>query len=415
MSRRFTRALVAAALLAATGCASVRMSEREADRLFRDGRYEESAAVLEKALAEHGESGRDSLLYVLDLGLALHSAGKYEESNRAFLRADQLAEIKDYTSLATEAATLLTGENLKDYKAEDFENVLISTYLAMNYALLGEAEDAIVEARRVNRKLHLMVTEGQRRYKQNAFARYLSAILYESRGEFDDAYIDYQETWKLEPGLPGLGRDLWRLAWLRGERDEMERWDHEAGLTREDREQARLQGPRSGKAELIVLYENGISPVKKPNPQFSQLPRFYPRHNPVSYATVAVDGEALGITHRLYDIEATAIENLEEKYGGLIAKRLAGVVAKEVVADQIERNTNSPLLGLLAKVVFYASDQADVRSWNLLPRDLQVARLVVEPGTREVRVTPVGGGAPLVKTVQVQAGKKAFVNFRYMP
>ncbi|MDT9145932.1 hypothetical protein RSW78_25215, partial [Escherichia coli] len=66
------------------------------------------------------------------------------------------------------------------------------------------------------------------------------------------------------------------------------------------------------------------------------LPRFYPRHNPVSSAEVALNGAIVGRTAVLHDIESTAIENLDEKYGGLIARRIAGVVAKEVVADQIE-------------------------------------------------------------------------------
>src|SRR6185503_7847510 len=144
-------------------------------------------------VTKQGENGRDLLLYLLDLGLSLHSAGRYEESNQAFLKADKIAEIKDYTSLSTEGATLLTSENIKDYKGEDFEKVLINTYLAMNYALMGDYENALVEARRVNHKLHLMVSEGQRKYKQNAFARYLSAVLYEAEGEWNDAYIDYKK------------------------------------------------------------------------------------------------------------------------------------------------------------------------------------------------------------------------------
>ncbi|MCM2322963.1 MAG: hypothetical protein NDJ90_06840 [Oligoflexia bacterium] len=412
----FAPLLVAGLALLATSCVSARFSGREPDRLFQEGRYDDSAVLLRKAYEEHGgESGRDSLLYLLDLGLALHSAGKYEESNQVLLQADRLAEIKDYTSLATEGATLLTGENLKDYKAEDFENVLINTYLAMNYALIGDAENALVEARRVNRKLHLMVTEGQRGYKQNAFARYLSAILYEAEGEYNDAYIDYQETRKLEPGLPGLGLDLWRMARFLRMRDEQERWNEEYGLTGEDHERAKLLAPGAGKGEIIVLYENGLSPEKRPNPQFTQLPRFYARANPVSRAEVEIDGQASGATFLLHDIEATAIQNLEEKYGKLIAKRLAGVVTKELVSDEIGRRTNSPLLGFLVKAAFYASDQADVRSWNLLPRDLQLSRHVVEPGVHEVRLSPSGSGTSQSKTVEVRAGRKVFVNFRYMP
>jgi uncharacterized protein len=398
----------------ASGCASARMSDHEADDLFRSGQYDAAAEHLKKGLAKEGEDGRDSLLYYLDVGLALHSAGKYEESNQYLLKADRIAEIKDYTSLATEAGTLLVSENTKSYKGEDFEKVLINTYLAMNFALIGNVEDALVEARRVNHKLHLMVTEGKRKYKQNAFARYLSAVLYEAEGNWNDAYVDYKLTRELEPSFPGLGRDLWRLASLQRDREDMEAWEQEYSLKDEDKAEAKRAASK-GKGEIIVLYENGISPIKRPNPQFRTLPRFFPRPNPVTHAKVLIDGAEKGVTAPLHSVETTAIANLDEKYGGMIAKKLAGVVAKEVVGDQVAKHTDSPLLGALVKLGLYASDQADVRSWNLLPRDLQIQRVAVDPGTHVVTLHPVGAGPLPPKTIAVKAGQKIFVNFRYMP
>ena len=150
-------------LVVLSGCASARMSDHESDKLFSEGKYDEAADRLKKGLEKQGENGRDLLLYLLDVGLSLHSSGKYDESNHYFLKANDIAEIKDYTSISTEAATLLTTDNIKDYKGEDFEKVLINVYLAMNYALMGNREDALVEARRVNSKLALMVTLGQKK------------------------------------------------------------------------------------------------------------------------------------------------------------------------------------------------------------------------------------------------------------
>jgi hypothetical protein len=125
--------------------------------------------------------------------------------------------------------------------------VLINTYLAMNYAALGNHEDALVEARRVNQKLYMMVSEGQRKYKQNAFARYLSAAVYEADGNFNDAYVDYKETFKLAPAYPGLGRDLWRLAKLQAMSDETEKWDEEFHLSEDDHRRAMAAAPRAGR------------------------------------------------------------------------------------------------------------------------------------------------------------------------
>jgi len=392
------------------------MSESAADRAFRDGSYGDAAEKLRAGLKDHGDDGRDSLLYRLDIALALHSAGRYDEAIPLFLAADKEAEIKDYTSLAAEAATLLTSENLKHYSAEEFETVLISTYLAMDFALIGKREDALVEARRVNAKLRRLATEGKRGYQQNAFARYLSGALYESDGEWDSAWLDYLEASRLQPDAfreGRLGKDLWRVAVLSGRTDEAARIAREQGLTPVELDGARGAMPRSGKGEIIILYENGISPRKRPHPSWSSIPIFVPRHNPVVSTHIGIEtagGPGISLTTvPLYDIEAVAIQNLEEKYGAIIAKKVAGVVAKEVVADQIgERN---PWLGFFAKVFFYASDQVDDRSWQLLPRDLQVARAVVSPGLHTVRCEATGAS----RTVAVAPGKKAFVAFRYMP
>ena len=394
---------------------SARSLDLESDRLFQEGRYTEAAERFRIGAEKHGEDHPDGLLWLLDWGLALHAAGQYEMSTRVLLRADKIADIKDYTSLAAESATLLTSDNIKQYQGEDFEKVLINTYLAMNYALIGQADEALVEARRVNRKLHMMVEQGGRKYKQSAFARYLSAVLYESLGEWNDAYIDYKAVLDLEPGFRSIGLDLWRMAYAQGDREEQQKWVSQFELSAEDRARAKKALPRSGFSEIIVLYENGISPAKHPNPNFHSLPVFYPRANPVREAEVWVDGVSPVRTELLDDIEAVAIQNLNEKYGAIIAKKVAGVVVKEVVADQIGRQTGSRALGALARLAFYASDQADVRSWNLLPRDLQIARIVVQPGLHTIKLQPLGADALVEKTVQLLKGQKVFVNFRYMP
>ncbi len=398
------------------------MADRVTDDLFKSGQYDRAAARLEQGWKAQGANGKDALLYLLDLGLAYHSAGQYEASNQALLKADKIAEIKDYTSLSAEAGTFFTSENSKDYPGEDFEKVLINTYLAMNYALMGNAEDALVELRRVDHKLEMMMTLGKRKYQQSTLGRYLSGILFEADRNYNDAYIAYQKTAELMPNFPFLGQDLWRCAKELALPDEMERWDDQYHLQKDDHSKALEVGSRSQKAEIIVLYENGISPVKRPNPQFPSLPRFYPSLNPVRFAEVEVVSASspgsvsqVGKTLLLEDVEATAMRNLEEKYAGMIAKKIAGAVAKESLAAVVEKQTKSRLLGFATRMLMYGSDQADLRSWHLLPRDFQIARFVVDPGAYQVRLTPVGAEGISQKLVQVSAGKKVFINFRYMP
>lgn len=410
------RPLLALALCLVCGaCVSTRMSDTQGDRLYRDGQFADAAEYL-RGRYEKEKGSNDELLYVLDTALSYHSAGQYAESTKWFLLADQMAEIKDYTNLAAEAGTLLTSDNIKHYKAEDFEYVLITTYLAMNFALQGNVEDALVEARRVNRKLHLMVTEGKRKYKQSAFARYLSAILYEMQGEWSDAYLDYKHAWELNPALPGIGFDLYRMA-LADRREEAARWKREFNLDDAMVAEAKKRAGKKGKqGEIIVLYENGISPRKHPHPNWHSIPIFQARPNPVTYADVKVNGDVRGRTGVLEDIEAVAIQNLDDKAAEIIAKKVAGAVAKEAIGNEVARQSKSEGLGALVKLLFWVSDQADVRSWNLLPKDLQIARVWVDPGEYDISLALPEAGRELPgQKIKVEAGRKVFVNFRFMP
>jgi hypothetical protein len=265
-----------------------------------------------------------------------------------------------------------------------------------------------------------MVTEGKRKYQQNAFARYLSAIVWEADKNWNDAYLDYKLAYQLMPDFPGIGEDLWRLAnRLENDRDKT-KWEQQFQLTAAQKARAKARTAPDRPGEIVVLFQNGLSPIKHPDPNFYSVPKFFPRANPVSNAAVSISSKGQiveeGQTNVLMDIEAVAIQNLEEKWGGIVAKKMAGIVAKEVIGNQIDKATKNSGLGALFKLVAYASDQADCRSWNLLPKNLQIARFWVSPGTYEVKAVPQGDGTDIpAKTVAVRKGEKIFVNFRYMP
>jgi len=355
------------------GCGNYTSSTRPAREEFYAGHYTESAKSLEKGA--HGE-GDNQLLYLMDRATILYHGGDYEESNKDFHQADKLSEIKDYTSLATEAATLVTNEKIIPYKGEDFEKVLISQYLALNYLNLHKYEDALVECRRVNHKLHLMISQGKRKYKLNPMARYLAALIYESQGEWNDAYVDYQGMRELLSQFPYLREDLYRLAWRNRIPDHMEKWASEFQLSQDEKEKIKRE---ANWPEVVVIAEVGFSPEKRPHPAWYAIPKYVPRHNSIETVNVTINGEMKGSTLKLFDVESTAIENLNEKFAGLLAKRIAGVIAKEVIADQVSRRTD-PLIGFLLWLGLYSMDQADLRSWLTLPQNFQIFRKRIPPG-----------------------------------
>ncbi len=368
----------------------------------------------EEVYADADEDGIDQLVYLLDRGTVRYSAGKYEESIRDFKLANELSEIKDYTAIGTELATVAINDKIRPYKGEEFEHVLISVYLALDFAALGKEEEAIVACRQVNRKLERLRDEAKRHYSLNAFAQYLAGLMFEKEGNWNNAYIDYKKTAELVPDFSRIHRDLLRGALRTGNHSEIHKWKKTLGLSEEDVKAARESLRSSG--SVVLLYQNGMAPEKIPSPSWYEIPEFRARRNSWKAARLYLDGKEVGRTELLYDVEKVAMQNLREKYAGLIAKRLAGVVAREVIGSQLDRKAEG--LGTIVKIAMYAASQPDLRSWLTLPRDFQVLRAQTTPGRyrASIRLESASGALGEEKDlgeVHVkQAGDIALLSYR---
>ena len=85
----------------------------------------------------------------MNQGMVNFMLGNYEESNYYLNKADLYNE--DYKSgYGNEALALISNPMVKPYKPEDFENVMVHYYKSLNYLMLKNYEEALVECRRVN-------------------------------------------------------------------------------------------------------------------------------------------------------------------------------------------------------------------------------------------------------------------------
>jgi uncharacterized protein len=391
------------------GCADYADRIRVPRSLFDSGQYDAAISQL-KPLVDRKDN--DELLYLMDLGLVYHSAGRYKQAIETFHAAETLATLRDYTSISTEVGTVIFNDDIKPYKGEDFEKIMINVYLAMDYTLAGNFEDALVECRKVDHKLDVMISEGHMPYEQNAFAKYLAASLFESQNELNDALVDYRNTLKIRGAFPYLGQSLLRVT------DKLRDF--------EDFDDFKKRFPNTGKykmgkneGEVVLLLEEGKSPIKVPAPQFRLVPVFRSRYYASDYVVLKDDGTGQSArTYTLYDIEATAIKELDNRLGGIIAKKVGGAVAKEAIAYGVAETTHSEALGLLTSIFLHATDKADLRSWSTLPAKLQLARLIVPAGRRQLSVDMVSKsgfetrGVKHWDTVDVKPGQITFLSLR---
>lgn len=393
--------------LASSGCATYQNELHQSISDIKNGRPDLAAeSIKQKAFTD----GDDQVVYLFEYGTAQQLAKNYEESNRAFLKAEELTDVKDYFSISRQAGSLLLNQGMVQYKGEDYEKVLINAMLAINFLALNNREDALVETRKVNDKLYKYKFEAKKDYQQNPFAFYLSAMIWEANRHWDDAYIDYKHAYELEPNIPYLKSDLMRLAKLSRRPDELEKW-----------QKAFTDLPKSpvidkSKGEIVLVLQQGWAPRKFPRPESPRMPKLFPVASLTDRAKLTVVNLGEEVTQTIASVQDVAIKTLEDDYASLTAKRIGGVAVKAVVADQLRQKNE--LLGQLAWIGMNLADRADLRQWVTLPQTYQVARISVPAGAYTVYAEglkfdgTLSGERSENFEIKVKSGEKIFIPWR---
>lgn len=403
-------------ILIFTSCSHFAQTSSQANYYLKSGEFDKALDVL-RPLAE--KESDDQLVYLLDYGMALHLAGQYDESIKAFLKADDIAAIKDYHSLSRIAGSILLNEGMVQYKGDDFEKVFIHVYLALNFLMKNDLDGALVETRRTNEILQKYRDEAKKNYDQNALAFYLSGIIWEADKKWDDAYISYKDAFTQDPKNKIYQKDVYRLSKLASRDEEIKFLFKKHGVDASKLVEADAVG--KGDSELIFIYQQGLGPVKRPNPEFVRVPKLFPQASVSSGVKVDVKGvnsrlQKNNQSKEIYDVSEVAIKTLNDQYAGLIAKRAAGIAAKYVAAKQLSKENE--LLGAVAWIGLNLADQADLRQWSTLPGAFQVARIKLPPGEYEVSAESLDyRGNPLFekmapRKIKIQAKQKTFITWR---
>ena len=428
----------AAVLLAA--CAGPSRSYRSGlNSMIAVSDYAGARAEIEKAKTRE-YSAKNAVLYYLDLGMVLHDAGDYRESDTDFSNAENQMEELFTTSVSRKAGTFLLNDNTTKYPGEVFERALMNVFRALNYVFLGVTDEALVEARKVTAYLGRFreFMGGESGYKDSAFAEYLSAMLFEQNGERDDARIAYaaaDEAYKWYASDYGTPAPVFDVP------------------SYSDLETKEL-------GEIVFLHYNGVAPVKvsrsfqvawneamaavsQSGDEEANSERFknavragitgnaitvsYPEYvqDPYTIAgsRIATDG-AQADSLLMEDVSAIARNVLNDRNAAIKIRAIARATIKFVLAkaasDEIEKRAGTGF-GLLARIVTSATaaatETADTRGWTTMPAQIRMARLAVPPGKHDVSVTFTGrGGMPegsfVFKDVEVKKGRRTYLNYR---
>ncbi len=251
--------------LLAASCATWYQRTVAFQEAVEKGNFEQAEKLLQKDKRQSRD--KNKILYYLNQGYVNFMLGKYKESNAAFETAEQLTE-EQHKNVLTEAAVLVSNPEVRPYKPEDFEVIMINFYKALNYLQMNNMEDALVEVRKINIRLQQLndkYPDHKNRYQQDAFAQLLMGLIYDAAGEANNAFIAYRNAYNTYEsdyiknfGLSApeqLKKDLLRTAYTCGFTSELKEYEKKFGFNY-------TALPNTPNGQLVFFWLNGFGPVK---------------------------------------------------------------------------------------------------------------------------------------------------------
>ena len=201
-----------------------------------------------------------------------------------------------------------------------------------------------------------------------------------------------------------------RSAYRARRMDDFKKWRRKFPSVPFDKNKWKNQG------ELVVLYQQGWIPRKRPRPENPRFPKMYPVTTRTQFAGININSRMEGQTKPLFSIGRVAMKTLEDEFASLVARRMVGIAAKAVVANQIGKKNKA--LGQLAWAAMNAADQADTRQWSTLPETIQIYTVWLKPGTYKVSFDGLDvygnrtGESSSPVEIRIRPGKKTFMTWR---
>lgn len=299
-----------------SGCATYGNGLEQALMDADQGNYAAAATKIESTI---NPTGKDRLLYHLELGVLKHLEGDYQASNDLLERASLIIESLQQDSVSDSLVMAMSNPRNIAYTGNTHERVLIYYYKAMNYlaiaatlpegnAKLDAIEGARIESRRLLLRLQALknnegsydnakddnertfsqvlrvfsvlmgnlVDTDALTYRDDALAHYLTGVSFEMNKEYDNARISYQKSAEsYDKGYAeqfrlgnGMGQQAWfdvarmmqrssfsRSEWQRVSADKLPVSMQQELLTLAD-------NPNT-KAQILVVEHKGRVPEKK--------------------------------------------------------------------------------------------------------------------------------------------------------
>ncbi len=417
--------LILLSILSVTACQSyTQENQKIRNDLYARNFKEASIKLDESSLAKEG---RNYSLFGMEKGMLLYLQGEYPNATKQWIQSDRKLEDLYTTSISKTTASFIVNDSMSDYTGEAHEKILLPIFSSIAFFAANDQNNSLVMIRRTYdiKKSLEADNEGANLFKYDAFSYYFSAMVYETKNDWDNAIVEYRNALKniqseqqqkgnFKDAENQILKDLGRLAEYRNRNDILNDIRKvNPGLTWQKHNDLLKKG------EVYIIYESGNSPIKMAKdivvPTDRTVVRIsFPEYRDIPYksryAEVYIDDRSAGKTVVMEDIGKMAKQALEDRRVRDIAKIAARVIAKDLAARKL--GNENPLAGLAANVFSVITETADTRSWTTLPDTIQVLRVPLTPNKDINLILKPEYGTSLNYKLKLAAGEKKLIRFR---
>ncbi len=425
------RNIIVVVLIFTISCASIQ-TEKSHFRAIENDVFSRNyaAAVLRlESSKDKFYTKKDRVVYYLDLGMILHFAKEHERSNRMLSEAERgIAEL--YTkSISRAASSLFLNDNVLEYAGEDYEDIYLNIFKALNYLALNKFDDSFVEIRKINEKLSLLeqkyikladryntsknkkkrFSAGKNKFHNSALSRYLSLLLYRFEGKIDDAHIDKKkidEVWQLQSHTYNFPKPNLESYFSKSAKVKV---NFISFVGRAPDKKAQTLHIHTEK-DLLIISNSKENQNYKQNLQMIdtinwlgmpagyhfkfQLPVLKPRFSKVGKIKIIVDDKYKTELQLLENIGKVATETYETRKPLIYLKTITRSVIKGLASqkgkEKLTQKINNPLLGLAARlatdVAVNLTENADLRISRFFPAKALIGEIALDAGIHYFRI-----------------------------
>lgn len=320
---------------------------------------------------------RDFAQYKLNLGLLQFLSADFSGAIESLTKAKQQMLALDAISISENAAAGTVNETLRSYSGYPTDRVMVHNILALSYLFNDDIDAARVEMLQADIAMKKLVVKDSLS-GQLVSAHLLSAIIYEFLDEQSNALVSYRKSEDILMArnirIPlGLKKSLLRMSY---------EVDPKGLYSLYTERYNQLVTPlMNNDTQVFSLYFDGVVSHKEQAsilvPSFNaeqliriSMPTYYDYSKQINHARL-FDASQQFTTELIENLETLVREDLDKEYPSILLYTTTRAVAKYQLVEKSSQQ--DPLLGSLINIATILTEVADLRSWNMLPSNIQFA------------------------------------------